>query len=259
MERTYKTIGEESEEHKYHNICDQCFRDAIFIGEIFPNYDLMYVNGIFCLVTGNGHPPNDFEIIFPWKPIPDPDPTITTPESDVENFKKSTDWIDSVGDWWENFQLSPTTGHFLVDSATKIGWDWGETTEHKLFSFWLVDQAGKMIEEFEKKHNVVLEYKEDGMDDHMAGCICGHLKKLHDKNGKCEKCKYCNEYRKKLTNLKIMNDFIKEYPHDPLLISVGDGGYKIVIYVHKKNHNYKFPNEFKGIPVYVKYVGILQM
>lgn len=52
-----------------------------------------------------------------------------------------------------------------------------------------------------------------------------------------------------------MDSFIKDYPYDPLIATVGDGGFQIVVYIHKKKHNLKFPKVYKDIPVIVRYIG----
>lgn len=61
--------------------------------------------------------------------------------------------------------------------------------------------------------------------------------------------------RKILTSKKIIDDFIKDHLHNPFLATVGNGGDKIIVYVHSKNHNYKFPKQYKGISVLVRYIG----
>ena len=52
-----------------------------------------------------------------------------------------------------------------------------------------------------------------------------------------------------------MYSFIKKYPHDPLIATVGDGGDKIVVYLHKRIKDHGFPDEYQGIPVLVRFIG----
>ena len=98
----------------------------------------------------------------------------------------------------------------------------------------------------------------------MNNCVCGCTAESHfghtyqvaeREPSHCSCCQRCKEYKEGITTKEIIDSFIKEYPISPFFATIGDGGFQIVVYVHQKNHNYKFPKEYLGVPVKVSYVG----
>ncbi|RJQ25707.1 hypothetical protein C4577_04915 [Candidatus Parcubacteria bacterium] len=58
---------------------------------------------------------------------------------------------------------------------------------------------------------------------------------------------------------EAVEDFYGSYHIDPMIVTVGYNKgakpLKIIVYLHDKNHNYKFPSVFQGFPVEVIYIG----
>lgn len=118
-------------------LCSFCFPDVVEIG-LIGDLCLFENEGNFGLIGYDGHKGQEL-LMFPCKPIPDPDPECNDPAKEEEEDA----WIDMVDNISGKLVLNALDGYLLVSSCIKAGWKTGS------FSFWLFNHCGKMIEEFE--------------------------------------------------------------------------------------------------------------
>lgn len=117
-------------------VCDLCYPDMVEIAQISDYLYLVKDKDKYSLLGGQGHKNNEI-IIFPDKPIPDPDPECLSENDDG--------WLEKV-DRFDTLKIHVTDGYFVAKSFIKHGWN----EDCNRFSAWVFDYCGKLIEEYEK-------------------------------------------------------------------------------------------------------------
>lgn len=119
--------------------CELCFPNAKQVCELGSCCSLIYDDGHFYLLGGQGH--NGHELHrFSKKPIPDPDPECYNESLAAE----SDQWMSDADDFREEFNLSVETAYWFLTKCNKeLGW------EGYVFHYWFYDYIGKKIQEWE--------------------------------------------------------------------------------------------------------------
>lgn len=117
-------------------MCDLCFKEGKEIGRLAPGYSLIYNEGKYHILGGQGH--RDDEIVtFPTTPWVDPDPECDLDHPDADRWDNETDALNEV------LKMDVHEAYCFLSQCRKYaGWDGCQ-----LFSHWLMNKAGKMIAE----------------------------------------------------------------------------------------------------------------
>lgn len=126
-------------------MCNLCFHDGKEIGEIAPGYSLIYNEGKYYILGGQGHR-DDEELTFETTPTPDPDPDCV-----IEDYPRADDWLEEVDKIDEAWKMHPTDGYAIVNTCRE---QWQTSKHPGRFSCWLYDKCGRMIQEYNQKHSL---------------------------------------------------------------------------------------------------------
>lgn len=125
-------------------VCELCYPDMVEIAKISDYLYLVKDKDQYSLLGRQGHKGNEI-VIFPDKPIPDPDPECLSDEDDG--------WLEKVDRLDDALKIYVTDGYYVVNSFMDHGWNKGKGASR--FSAWLFNYCGNLIEEYEK--NAIME------------------------------------------------------------------------------------------------------
>lgn len=119
--------------------CHLCFPGAVEVKYFGNGLSLMYHEGKFHLVSGQGH-----EIFYTFEidPYPDPDLDNLTPVEIDKLWEEGGPcdvWFDKFFEPFDNMKLSIDDGAWLGHIATKHGWKRGPLCK------WWPDYCGKLV------------------------------------------------------------------------------------------------------------------
>ena len=124
-------------------LCELCFQNAEYYGEIFPNHDLIFHDGVFKIC--NGH---DEIIRFHAPPVKDPCDGLSEDAEDLFCNDPSNDSINNAyfkyhEDFRKDFRFSPQLGEEIIIACRQVGYN---SSKDGWLDYWIVNRASKMIE-----------------------------------------------------------------------------------------------------------------
>lgn len=125
------------------SVCELCFRNMEYYGEIFPHHDLIFHDGFFKIC--NGH---DEIIRFHAPPIKDPceglsEDAVDAFCNDSKNDEINDAYFQYHEKFRETFRFAPQLGEEIVIACRQVGYN---PNQDGWLDYWLVERAAKMIE-----------------------------------------------------------------------------------------------------------------
>lgn len=125
-------------------LCELCYPTAKEVGEIAPGFELIFLDGAYHILAGQGHK-DDIIYSFKHKPMVDP-----CPESDGSDEKQEEigfAWIDKQLQEVSNIKWDICDAHEIWD-AHKDKWSYEKYPYN--FDIYFCNLLGKMVADFEK-------------------------------------------------------------------------------------------------------------